>query len=187
MFELFSNSITSLEKDNKKKIIETQITMKYIINYIIDVLINFTKFDKNVKLNLRDYLDNVFIEIVDIWGFISIYFPFIEILFNNYSRLTLQDIAIFDKLRFIFVEYLYNPRHQPINVNALYLELNNLEKLFLIKLNKKFKKNNRKIKTVKTSNIEEKVRSKGIKTRRNTTISFKRQYKKKIFKKPFYY
>jgi serine/threonine protein kinase len=96
MFELFSKSITSVEKDNMQQIIETQITMKYIINYIIDVLINFTKFGKNVKLNLRDYLDNVFIEIVDIWGFISIYFPFIEILFNNYSRLTLQDIAIFD-------------------------------------------------------------------------------------------
>ena len=187
MFELFSESIKSVKIENKQKIIETQITMKYIINYLIDVLINFTKFGKNVRLNLRDYLDNVFIKIVDIWGFISIYLPFIEILFNNYSRLTLQDIAIFNKLQYIFVEYLYNPRHESINVNSLYLELKDLEKLFLIKLNGKIKKSNKKTKTSKTSrsSMEEKVKAKGNRTRRNTTFSFKRQDKKKRFKKPF--
>jgi hypothetical protein len=159
--------------------------MKYIINYLIDVLINFTKFGKNVRLNLRDYLDNVFIKIVDIWGFINVYLPFIEILFNNYSRLTSQDIAIFNKLQFIFVEYLYNPRHETINVNSLYLELKDLEKLFLIKLDGKIKKSNKKIKTSRRSSMGEKVKAKGNRTRRNATFSFKRQDKKERFKKPF--
>ena len=41
----------------------TQITMNFIINYIVDVLVHFTKAGKNVKEMLRDYLDNVFIKI----------------------------------------------------------------------------------------------------------------------------
>jgi len=185
MFELFSNSITEISNENKYKIIETQITMNYIINYLIDVLENFTKFGTNVKLNLRDYLDNVFIKIVDIWGFISIYFTFIEILFNNYSKLSIQDLAIFNQLKYIFVEYLYNPRHIPININSLHLDLKNLGNLFLIKLNIKSTKCRKFLKTEKLSIMEKRVLAKGIKTlknNKNKKISFKRK-PKKIFKK----
>ena len=37
-------------------------------------------------LNLREYLDNVFIKNIDIWGFINCYYPYIEMLSNNYKR-----------------------------------------------------------------------------------------------------
>jgi len=138
MFNLFSNSIRQISKENKNKIIERQITMNYIINYLIDILENFTKFGTNVKLNLRDYLDNVFIKIVDIWGFISVYYTFIEILFNNYSKLSIEDLAIFNQLKYIFIEYLYNKRHDPININSLHLDLKNLGNLFVTKLKIKY-------------------------------------------------
>jgi len=184
MFDLFSNSITSVSIDNKHKIIETRITMNYIINYLIDVLINFTKFGTNVKLNLRDYLDNVFIKIIDIWGFISIYFTFVELLFNNYSKLSLDDLAIFNKLKEIFLEYLYNPRHEAININSLYLDLTNLGNLFIIKLNDKLIKSRKNLKTFKSSIEKKNILAKGItrKNNKNSNISFKRKAKK-IFKK----
>ena len=169
MFELFSHSITELSEKSKAQIVETQITMNFIVNYIVDILAHFTKPGRQVKDCLRDYLDNVFIKIVDIWGFISVYFVFIEILSNNYSRLSKQEMEIFNKVKHIFVEYLYNPRHEPININALYSDLNDLSILFIKKKmdSAKGKKKTRKINFSKSN------------------ISFKRKPKKKRFKRPF--
>jgi len=191
MFELFSHSIPSLSEDKKPHIVETQITMNYIVSYLVDVLVHFTKFGKNVKKNLRDYLDNVFIKIVDIWGFISVYFSFIEILFNNFSKLSMQEMAIFNKLQYIFVEYLYNPHHEPININKLYSDLKDLGNLFRIKLFGKLKintKSRKNAKGIKSTSIEGYAR--GLKMTRkksnySKTISFKRQPNKRRFKKPF--
>lgn len=197
MYELFSHSITSLSEESKPQIIETQITMKFIINYLVDILVNFTKFGNNVKLNLRDYLDNVFIKIVDIWGFVSVYFSFIEILFNNYSKLSAQELTIFNKLKYIFVEYLYNPRHEAIDVNALYADFKNLSVLLRSRLSMKNKNNksrniknkNIKNKNKKSSSIENGAR--GIKTKTKTKtntrtqVSFTRKPNQRRFKNPF--
>jgi hypothetical protein len=57
IFTLFSNSLTSVDEADKPKVIETQYTMDYLINYIVDVLVHFTKFRTDGTLNLRDYLD----------------------------------------------------------------------------------------------------------------------------------
>ncbi len=59
MFTLFSNSLTSISAESKPQVIETQITMNYIVNYIIDVLVHFTRFRDDKTLNLREYLDKV--------------------------------------------------------------------------------------------------------------------------------
>jgi len=195
MFELFSHSITSIPYEKKPQVVETQITMIFIINYLVNVLVHFTKFGNNVKKNLRDYLDNVFIKIVDLWGFISVYFSFVEILFNNYSKLSEKEIAIFNKLKYIFVEYLYNPRHQPINVNALYSDFKDLGNLFRTKLFGKAKINKKSKKNVKrkiSSEIEgQKELGKGFKMTKkmksySKTISFKRKPNKRRFKNPYF-
>jgi serine/threonine protein kinase len=175
MYDIFSHSITEVSNKSKAQLVETQITMNFIINYIVDVLVHFTKSGKNVKDILRDYLDNVFIKIVDLWGFISVYYVFIEILSNNYSKLTQEEINIFNKLKFIFVEYLYNPRHEPIHINALYSDLEDLSKLFCRRLNKKYKKNIYAKGTNKTRKI----------SFNKSSVSFKRRPKQKRFKNPF--
>jgi hypothetical protein len=82
-------------------------------------LVHFTVFRKDGTLNLREYLDNVFIEIVDIYGFISAYYPMLEILHTNNSSLSEAEHDIFKQLKFIFIEYLYKPRHEPIEMRAL--------------------------------------------------------------------
>jgi serine/threonine protein kinase len=170
MFELFSNSIEELHQNEKPLMIETQITMNYIINYISDILIHFTKYNIPVKECLRNYLDNVFIKIVDIWGFISVYFVFIEILSRNYSKLTKQEIEIFNKIKYLFVEYLYNPRHEPIPMNKLYLDLEELSNLF------------RKIINIGTAKGNNKTKKNSF---MKTNVSFKRRPKQRRFKKPF--
>jgi serine/threonine protein kinase len=172
MLNLFGESITTLSQNSKPKIVETQITMNFIINYIVNVLIHFTKSDKNVKENLRDYLDSVFIKITDIWGFISVYFVFIEILSNNYYNLTKKEMNIFNKLKYIFIEYLYNPRHEQIDINKLYSDLEELSSLFNNILNEK-KENTTGIKDIKNNNFTK------------SNISFRRKPKEKRFNKPF--
>ena len=129
MILLFSNDLDDVSEEDMSHVVETQITMDYIVNYIVDVLVNFTHFKENGSLNLREYLDNVFIKIVDIWGLISAYYPFLELLSNQYSKLNKTEMKIFKQLQFIFVEYLYNPRHEPIDMDVLFSDLDILGEL----------------------------------------------------------
>jgi hypothetical protein len=193
MFMLFANSLTDISESDKPQVIETQITMEYIVDYIVDVLLHFTKFKADGSLDLRQYLDNVFIKIVDIWGFIISYVPIIEILSDNYKSLTKLELKIFNQLQFIFVEYLYNPRHEPIDMKELYTDLKILGDLLHIKLTGK--KTTSPTKTPTPTSDTKKSVGKGIhkKTRKNiikndkkTRVSFKRGPKKRRFKRPFF-
>jgi serine/threonine protein kinase len=117
--------------NNLKKFIETNYTLPCIINYLVEILIHYTKFKKNGSLNLRYYLDNIFIHIIDVWGFIISYLPLYELLFENYDKLTETQMLIFTKLKYIFLKYLYEPHVELINLTNLenYLkELNSLIK-----------------------------------------------------------
>lgn len=117
---------TEQKEDYIKKYIEKKYTFPFIINYLVEILIHFTKFKSDGSLNLRFYLDNVFIKIVDVWGFIISYFPFYELLFENYHNLTNNQTLIFEKLKNIFLKYLYEPRIKPIEIEDLEYELKNL-------------------------------------------------------------
>jgi hypothetical protein len=135
MYILFSNDLKNIDNEVKKQIIENEFTLSYITNYIVEVLINFTFFKNDGSLNLRNYLDNVFIKIVDIYGFILTYFSMLEVLFNNYDNLNVTQKNIFDSLKSIFIHYLYLPRIVPINVNELINDFQKLNLLFKIEIN----------------------------------------------------
>jgi hypothetical protein len=47
----------------------------------------------------------------------------------SYSNLTKLELKLFNQIQFIFVEYLYNPRHEPINMTELYGDLSIVGKL----------------------------------------------------------
>ena len=51
---------------------------------------------------------------------------------TNTQNLTKQELKIFNQLQFIFVEYLYNPRHEPIDMKELYTDLKILGDLIMI-------------------------------------------------------
>jgi serine/threonine protein kinase len=144
MYILFSNDLNNMDKDVKKQIIENEFTLSYITNYIIDVLINFTYFKNDGSLNLRVYLDNVFIKIVDIWGFIVTYFSILEILYDNYNKLNDTQKKIFNSIKSIFINYLYAPRITPIDINDLVGDLQKLNILFEIEDNLELKERNNK-------------------------------------------
>ena len=120
---------TETENDNIKKYIEKKYTIPYIINYLVEVLLHFTKFKSDGSLNLRIYLDTIFIKIVDVWGFIISYIPLYELLFANYNNLTKNQLLVLTKLKKVFLKYLYEPRIQPINIENLEYDLKEINRL----------------------------------------------------------
>ena len=154
MFMLFSNELENMEEDIKIKMVETQFTMNIIINYIIEILVHFTTFRENGTLNLREYLDNIFIKNVDIWGFIMVYYPVIELLYHNYKNLNKNQHFIFSTLKRIFVEHCYESSITPINIQKLNADFKKLASLF----------ENETTTTVKSNirNINNKSRKQGV-------------------------
>lgn len=180
MYMLFSDSMKDVTLREMPDLIETQVTMPYIVNYIVDVLVHFTVFRKDGTLNLREYLDNVFVEIVDIYGFISAYYPMLEILYSNRLSLSDAEYGIFKQLKFIFVEYLYAPRHEPIKMPALLADLKILGDAIAISAAGRKHISNRSdtaagIKTRKRRTL-----------RKNGRMSFKQRPKYRRFKNPVF-
>lgn len=178
MFLLYSNTLTSISESNKPNVIETEITMPFIIDYIVDVLLHYTKFKEDGSLNLREYLNEVYIKIVDVWGFIMVYYPILEMLSTNYSTLNENELKIFKQLQFIFNEYLYTPRHEPININELLTEFKKLGNLIYIAGHGKRKTTSSKHSLTSgiIQNTTRKVKSSTIFKRRNFVKKFKKPF-----------
>jgi len=180
MLMLFSNDLSS----NNNTTIENNFALPYICDYIIEVLINFTNYKKDGSLNLRIYLDNVFIKIVDIWGFIIAYLPILEALSKNYNKLNKMEIQLFETLKNIFIKYLFTPRIIPIKINELENDLNELNKIINIK---GIRMINKKTSSLKISSSK---RIKGItgqtyvvKTSQKIRLKSKSKSKSKTYKK----
>jgi serine/threonine protein kinase len=185
MFMLFANSLTTIPEKDKPQVIETQYTMEIIVDYIVDILLHYTKFKPDGSLDLRQYLDNVFIEIVDIWGFIVTYIPVIELLSNSYNTLTKLELKIFNQLQLIFVEYLYNPRHEPVDMNSLFSDFTILGELLRIKITKKSFSPNSYTKKRQAKGFK-KTRKNNLANEKKTRVSFRRGPRKRRFKNPYF-
>ena len=130
MYMFFSSDMKYIDEKTRIRMIETEFTIIMITNYIIEILLNFSDFGDNDSIKFKDYLDNVFVKIVDIWGFIMIYCPIVEVLFKNYSKLTKNQMSIFNHLKHIFLVYCFNPRITPIDMVVLTKDLTHLNTLF---------------------------------------------------------
>lgn len=125
-YDSSSEYSTISETDVIKDTIEDDNALRMIINYIVPVLIEFTE---DNSLNLTKYLDNVYIPLVDIYGFVNIYFPVLESLYKNFEKLTENQKIIFELLKEMFIEYLYSPRNKKIHINDLINDLKRLNTL----------------------------------------------------------
>ena len=178
MYILYSNELTTLNDDDKKQIIENDFTLVYITDYIVNILIHYTKFRKDGSLNLREYLDNVFIENVDVWGFCISYFPYLEIFYNNYNKLVPNEIEIFNSVKQLFIR-LYSTSNEKLNKENIIINLQNLNNL--IKINIKDNLDNN-LENSEASGI--KLKNKKIKNK-NFKISNRKKLVKNISKVSF--
>ena len=83
------------------------------------------------------------------------YLPILDILFDNYDKLTETELKLFNIIKHIILKYLYEPRIEPINIDELTRDLKNINKLFEIQ---DLKNSNSKSSLIK--NITSKVTSK---------------------------
>jgi len=198
MYMLFSNELHNIPEKNKAKLIESDFTMRYITNYLVKILLNYTVFKTDGNINMRPYLDEVFINIVDVWGFIVVYYPILELLYNNYEILDKKQLEIFGLLKSIFINYLYKPRIEPIDIKYLVSDLEHLGYMF----KREFTEENILIKTSKLtktgvtgdtfvpdSNYKLITMRKNIKTNKNKSnnkLLFKKTSKSKVKKSKIY-
>ena len=179
MFMLYSNTLSSVSEGSKPSVIETEITIPIIVNYITDVLIHYTKFKSDGSLNLREYLNEVYVKIVDVWGFIVSYYPMLEMLSSNRVKLKEKEIKILENLEYIFNEYLYTPRHEPYNLTELLNDFRDLGNAIYMSIH------GRKKTPSNSSSLASGIRKN--KTRKTKPSSiFKRKKLIKKFKNPFF-
>ena len=100
----------------------------FIANYLTVVIMKYTI---NGRIDLLKYYNEVYVHIVDICGFLTIYLNMLESLAFNYRRLTSNEIILFDKLKEIVIKYIYEPLITPINIKQLVLELKSLNPIFV--------------------------------------------------------
>ena len=127
--KLFSMDLKHIDPEDKILIIEMEYTYNYIIEYLTKILYKYTKNNKFYKIN---YFKDVYVKIVDIWGFIISYEPIMSSFYSRYMELNKIEMKIFKKFKYIFMTYLYEPRVEPININSLINNLKNLSYLFEI-------------------------------------------------------
>jgi len=178
MYKLYSNQLSSVSEKSKPAYIETQITMPIIVDYIVNVLVHYTKFKENGDLNLREYLNEVFIKIVDIYGFINVYYPLLELLYNNYFSLNSEKMNLYNKLCFLYKKYLYTPINQPYEMNKLLSAFKDIGNLIHIIIAGKKKT------TTSSSPLASGIKTR--KSRESKSTLFKRKPLIKRFKNPIF-
>lgn len=172
MYKLFFQEIPkdiNNTDDNKvkNKFIEENYTIPYITNYIFTVLVYFTDVNNEGTVSFDRYLNELFIKIVDIYGFIICYYPILEIYYQNFDYLNENEIKIFNIVKKIFIHYLYAPRIETIDIYELKNTLQNLNPLFDIEK----KIHSKSFKTLsKSFSKTKKKKSSSFKTRKNRIV-----------------
>ena len=127
--ELDMNAISSSKTFTKTKqkyvaeFAKYKNTIDYITNYIVFILANFTEFDDNGSFTMLNYINKIFKNTIDVWGFLITYIPILEIMYENKSSLDDIHKIIFFSLQQILIKYCYTPQTKMLNVKNLAKEL----------------------------------------------------------------
>lgn len=104
------NSITNvISKKNTKN------PTDYILDYITEIVYKYTK---NGQFNKLAYLKQVYLKNIDVWGFLTSYLDFYEII-SEKKRKTSNDLSLMGKIKKIIMETLFLNSVTPINVPNL--------------------------------------------------------------------
>jgi hypothetical protein len=163
----FPSDIKNQDSKIKNKYIEKKYTIPYITNYIYIILLHYTETKKDGSVSFDRYLNEIFIKIVDVYGFIVCYYPVLEIYYENYENLTLHEKKIYYTIKEIFLKYLYEPRIEIINVDDLKHHLKSLNTQFEVEIKLHSKSFNILSKTQTQSYRGKKKSSSFSKTRKN--------------------
>lgn len=108
-----------------KKMEDYNFAYYFIIEYLTRILQEFTK---NGKFLIYNYLNEVFMKNIDIWGFVMSYMSFFEH-FDNMEHKEPVHLEIMNKIKDIVLQFLFDTPTKPINVEELVKELKDLNKI----------------------------------------------------------
>jgi hypothetical protein len=114
----------------KKHVIEYEFTYNYIVDYISQILMHFTK---NGEFQLLEYFNTVFIKNIDIWGLVMTYSVFIKKLIpspSHMTRLTAEQKHLVNKIKRIMFHYLFEAPVKVIDINKVAQELQSLNTIY---------------------------------------------------------
>jgi hypothetical protein len=140
----------------------------YILNYISEVVYKYTQ---NGIFNNLEYLNQVYLKNMDVWGFLTTYLDFYDII-NDKRKLNSYDRVFLGKIKKIIMETLFLNSITPINIPNLINKLMDLNSSFS-KITKNIvggKKNMINNKNYKMKSIRKKYnKTRKNKTRKNKT------------------
>jgi hypothetical protein len=139
---LINNDLPNIQSANiKKHVIEYEFTYNYIVDYISQILMHFTK---NGEFQLLEYFNTVFIKNIDIWGLVMTYSVFIKKLIpspSHMTRLSAEQKHLVNKIKHIMFHYLFEAPVKVIDINKVAQELQSLNTIYdnIINTNKDLK------------------------------------------------
>lgn len=98
----------------------------YILDYISEIVYKYTK---NGVFNKMAYFNQVYLKNIDIWGFLTTYLDFYDII-NSKKVMSKNDLTILGKIKKIIMETLFLNSTTPINVPNLINKLMDLNSNF---------------------------------------------------------
>ena len=102
--------------------LEREYTLPIITHHLVEILIEFTD-DSSRAISGVQYLNDVYLQIVDVYGLVMSYLPIIEILRDNFDELSSLERKLFDSLVQIFSDYLFEPILRPYDLAELVNDL----------------------------------------------------------------
>ena len=119
------------EMNMSDRIVECEFAYYYIIEYISDILLKFTI---NGEFDVLNYFNNIFLKVIDIWGFVMIYTMLIKQLTDNFTefeKLTESQIRLIMEIKNIIFDFLFKNPTKVIDINDLASELQSLNGIIL--------------------------------------------------------
>ena len=119
----------SIINEDQYQVIKYSYGLKIIVNYIADIVYNFTDFN-TLLFKEEEYFNKVYKHNIDLWGFLTIYYDILNNLINNKSINKKIKDNLSQLIINIIIKYLYstNFSSKKINHNELIKDLNNVNK-----------------------------------------------------------
>jgi hypothetical protein len=120
-----------VEMNMNDRIVECEFAYYYIIEYISDILLQFTV---NGEFDILNYFNTIFIKVIDIWGFVMIYTMLIKQItdnFTDFAKLTDSQVRLIKEIKNIIFDFLFKNPTKVIDINDLASDLQSLNDIIL--------------------------------------------------------
>ena len=126
LFEIFSDKTLNTQVKTEENTVEYKYTLHYIFKYLQQILERFTV---NGEFHLMEYFSHVFLKNIDIWGFMTVYFPILEKLNKHYRELMPSELELFSHIKELVLFVVSSPC-EPIYPHVIIDKMSNLNIYF---------------------------------------------------------